>query len=161
MKRLLHLPRVMAILGLTLLVSLTAHADQAADQEFRDFSKMKPSATMEFDVTSVKLLAGVAWGKGTLHYQGKSYPLKVSAGSAGGIGLRNVKGTGEVFDLNRLEDFPGIYGGGTVGATAGNKGGGISTIENGKGVVIKASATESTGVQVSLSAGGLKIEFDE
>ena len=37
----------------------------------------------------------------------------------------------------------------------------VATIENGKGVVIKASATESSGAQVSLSAGGLKIEFAE
>lgn len=150
------------ILGLALIAWVTAYADQHGDdQEFRDFSKMTPSATMDFDVTSVKLIAGASWGTGNLHYEGKVYPLKVKAGSAGGIGYRSVKGTGKVYDLKKLEDFEGIYGGGTMGATVGNMGGGESTIENGKGVVIMATATDSTGAQLALSVGGLQIEFDK
>ena len=60
-----------------------------------------------------------------------------------------------------MEDFPGIYAGGTAGATAGNMGGGISTLENGKKVVIEASVTKSSGAQLSLSAGGIQIKFAE
>jgi hypothetical protein len=116
---------------------------------------------MDFDVTSVKLIAGASWGTGTLNYQGKSYPLKVKSGSAGGVGYRTVKGAGKVYELKKLEDFPGIYTGGTAGATIGNKGGGASTIENGKGVVIQATATDSSGAQLALSVGGIEIEFDK
>jgi len=151
-----------AILGLALIAAITAHADShGEDNKFTDYSKMTPSATMEFDITSVKLIAGASWGTGTLHYQGKSYPLKVKSGSVGGIGYRSMKGTGKVYELKKLEDFAGIYGGGTAGATVGKKGGGASTIENGKGVVIKASATDSSGAQLALSAGGIEIAFAE
>ena len=72
-----------------------------------------------------------------------------------------MKGTGKVYDLNKPEDFPGIYGGASAGATVADKGAGTSTIENGKGVVIMATATDSSGVQLSLSVGGLQIKFDK
>ena len=162
MVRLNKLTALATILGLALIASITAYADShEGDNKFTDYSKMTPSATMDFDVTSVKLIAGASWGTGTLNYEGKSYPLKVKAGSVGGIGYRSMKGTGKVYELKKLEDFPGIYGGGTAGATVGNKGGGESTIENGKGVVIKATATDSSGVQLALAIGGIEIEFAE
>jgi len=162
MVRLNKLTALATILGLALIASITAYADShEGDNKFTDYSKMTPSATMDFDVTSVKLIAGASWGTGTLNYEGKSYPLKVKAGSVGGIGYRSMKGTGKVYELKKLEDFPGIYGGGTAGATVGNKGGGESTIENGKGVVIKATATDSSGVQLALAVGGIEIEFAE
>ena len=162
MVRLNKLTALATILGLALIASITAYADShEGDNKFTDYSKMTPSATMHFDVTSVKLIAGASWGTGTLNYEGKSYPLKVKAGSAGGIGYRTMKGIGKVYELKKLEDFPGIYTGGTAGATVGNKGGGESTIENGKGVVIKATATDSSGVQLALAVGGIEIEFAE
>ena len=125
-----RLSRLAVFVGLALIAVITAHADShETDRQVTDYSKMTPSATMDFDITSVKLIAGASWGTGTLHYQGKSYPLKVRAGSAGGIGYRSMKGTGKIYKLNKLEDFAGIYGGGSAGATVGTKGGGVSTIE--------------------------------
>ena len=147
------------VMGLALLVSLAAQAEQTKDNEYRDFSKMTPSATMDFDITSVKLIAGVSWGTGNLHYQGKSYSLKVKSGTAGGVGYRSVKGTGDVYDLKKLEDFAGIYTGASAGGTVGEKGVGVSTIENTKRVVIRAKATDSKGVQMATSLGGLQIKF--
>jgi len=162
MVRLNKLTALATILGLALIASITAYADShEKENDYKDYSKMTPSAKMDFDITSVKLIAGASWGTGNLHYQGKVYPLKVKAGSAGGIGYRSMKGIGKVYELKKLEDFPGIYTGGTAGATVGNKGGGESTIENGKGVVIKATATDSSGVQLALAVGGIEIEFAE
>ena len=162
MLRLNKLGVLIATLGWVLFASLSVNADShESDSNFTDYSKMTPSATMEFDITSVKLIAGASWGSGNLHYQGKVYPLKVKGGSAGGIGYRSVKGTGKVYELKKLEDFPGVYGGGTAGATVGDMGGGDSTVENGNGVVIMATATDSSGAQLALSIGGIEIEFDK
>jgi len=161
MVRLNKLRGLAVVVGMILLASITAYAEQAADNEYRDFSKMTPSATMDVDITSVKLIGGASWGTGNLHYQGKSYPLKVKSVSAGGIGYRSFKGTGKVYDLKKLEDFTGVYRGGTAGATVGTKGGGTTTIENDKRVVIKAAVTDSSGAQLALSVSGLEIEFAE
>lgn len=155
--------RTIAALLLSIAALLTASVVYASEHTnestYRDFSNMPVSGTVTFDVTSVKLIAGASWGTGTLTYQGKDYPIKVKSVSAGGIGYRSMKGEGKVYELNRLEDFPGIYGGGAAGVTAGTAGGGVSTIENSKRVVIQAKVTDSEGVQLSLSAGGIQIEF--
>ena len=66
---------------------------------------MEPSGRVEFDITSVKLIAGAQWGSGTLRYEGKNYPLKVKALSVGGVGYKEVKASGSVYDLKRLEDL--------------------------------------------------------
>ena len=139
----------------------SVYATSHEEQEFRDFSKMEPSGTVEFDVTSIKLIAGAQWGSGTLRYQGKDYPLKVKALSVGGVGYKEVKGSGNVYDLNRLEDFAGKYGGGTVGATAGTAGAGVVTLENGKRVVLQLSVTDSKGLQLSVGLEGVEVEFDK
>jgi hypothetical protein len=80
--------------------------------------------------------------------------------SVGGVGVKKFKASGNVYDLKRLEDFPGKYGGGVVGATAGTVGAGTTTLENGKRVVLLLSVTDSAGLQLSLSLGGVKIEFE-
>lgn len=131
--------------------------------EYHDFDKMTPSATMEFEITSVKLIAGATWGSGTLNYQGQSYPFKVKAGSLGGLGYKKVTGKGKVYDLNKLEDFPGFYGTATAGANIGNKSGGIGTptMENNNKVIVRITAQDTSGAQLSLAAGGITIKFEE
>jgi len=147
--------------GLLVLGSIAVHAEGTAENEYRDFSKMTPSGTLTFEVKSLRLLAGGSWGKGTLDYQGKTYPLKVVALTVGGVGYRSFEGTADVYDLNELSDFEGNYEGGAAGATIGNKGGGVTTLENKKRVVLKAKATESSGAQLSIGLSGVEIEFEK
>ena len=142
-----------------LATSIVAASGHTEEPNHRDFSKMPISGTLVFDVTSVKLIAGASWGSGSLSYQGKDYPIKVKSLSAGGVGVRSMKGEGKIYALNRLEDFPGIYGGGTAGITAGTAGGGVATLENDNRVVIQLSVTDTKGLQLALSAGGIQIEF--
>jgi len=153
--------RPMLAIVLVMFMAGLTYAASHEEQEFRDFAKMEPSGAVEFDVTSIKLIAGAQWGSGTLHYQGKEYPLKVKALSAGGIGIKKVKGSGNVYDLKRLADFAGKYGGGTAGATAGKKGVGKITFENGNRVVLQLTVTDSAGLQLSVGLGGVEIEFDK
>lgn len=142
-----------------LAASIAPALEPPEESTYRDFSKMPISGKMTFEITSVKVIAGGSWGEGILSYQGQDYPLKVKAATAGGIGYRSIKGVGDVYNLNRLEDFAGIYGGGTVGATVVEAGGGVATLENNKRVVIQAKVTDSKGVQLSLAAGGIQIKF--
>lgn len=162
MSKLWNRAKWLSALLVALLINTAAQAaEHEGDSNFRDFSKMTPSGTLEFDVTSVKLIAGASWGEGTLSYQDKTHKLKITAISAGGIGYRTIKGTGEVYDLKQLSDVEGVYRGGAAGATVGTAGGGVSTIENGKGVVIRAKVTDSKGAQLSLSLGGMEISLVE
>ena len=153
--------RLALLCGLLILGSIAVHAEGAAGNTYRDFSKTTPSGTLTFEVKSLKLLAGGSWGKGTLEYRGKTYPLKVAAITAGGVGYRSIKGTGEVYGLNDVNEFEGIYQGGGAGASVGNKGGGITVLESAKRVVLRTQVTESSGAQLSISLGGVEIEFEK
>ena len=64
-----------------------------------------PDATLEFSGGSVAVIGGVRWGTGTLHYQGNNYPFRFSGVSAADLGAKGIWGTGEVYDLWRLEDY--------------------------------------------------------
>lgn len=148
-----------ALLFVFQLLLAVAFADEQRD--VRDYSKMTPSGTVEFDATSVKFLVGSSWGQGVLHYQGQSYPFKTKSLTAGGIGYREMKGSGNVYELDNLEDFPGIYAGGGAGVTIDKKtmSATETVLENGKGVVLRLTITDSEGLQLSASAGGIEIEF--
>ncbi len=121
---------------------------------------MTPSATLDFEIRSVKLIVGAGWGNGTLHYQGKDHSVDIMAISAGGLGYRKIKGTAKVYDLKRLEDFEGKYAGGVAGVTAVDKSTGVATYENLQHVVLILDESESIGLQLSLSIGGFEMQFD-
>lgn len=152
------LTRLLAVLCF-LLFSAGAIAADSGEGEYRDFSSKTPSATIDFELQSLKLLAGVTWGKGVLHYQGQDYPLKIASLAVGGVGYKEIKGNADVHDLDSLEDLPGIYGGGSAGATLGRAGAQKAVLENGEGVVLILGATDSTGAQLALSLGGLEIKY--
>ena len=89
----------------------------------------KPDATLTLSEGSVAVGIGFSWGKGTLSYQGKTYPFKVDGLSVGEVGLTRASAAGNVFNLKKLADFSGSY---TAGAAEGTVGGGagVSTMKN-------------------------------
>ena len=145
------------LLSVLMLTGTAAFAEDAGDESYIEFDKKTPSATGEFKVKSIKLLAGATWGSGVLHYQGKDYAIKVIALTAGGVGYQEINGEGEVYFLNKLEDFAGKYGSIAAGSTA-VKGKGVGTLQNLKSVVLKLRS-KSKGVALAASLGGVEIEF--
>jgi hypothetical protein len=116
-----------------------------------------PAATVQFSGGSVAAGIGYSWGSGTLHYRGKSYPIKVEGLSVGEVGATSVSASGDVYHLSKLEDFPGTYVAASAGAAAGG-GGSVAEMKNENGVVIKARST-TTGLKLKLSVDGVKISL--
>ena|SRR5689334_6908633 len=55
-------------------------------------------------------VAGVGGGRGTLEYQGRSYPFKMIGTVAGpGGGVEKISASGPVYKLASVADFPGRY----------------------------------------------------
>ena len=144
---------------LLVLVSNFVVAEEASSEPNIDLSKQTPAATNEMNSTSVRLLFGGSWGSGTLHYQGKSYPFKVKGLSVGGLGVKAVDAVGDVYFLEKLEDFQGKFAFRSAGATA-YKGTGRSTYDNNKGVVFTLRA-KTTGLALSLGLGAIDIVMEE
>ena len=97
-------------------------------------------------------------GRCTLHFQGRNYPFKLGGLGIGGIGVSRLDATGTVYNLNRLEDFNGVYGQTRTGYAAGEHGTGQMWLENPNGVRIHLSA-QRRGLALSLGADGMAIHL--
>ena len=77
-----------------------------------------PNATIKLSGGSVAAGVGVDWGRGTLTYKGKEYPISVKGVSVGDVGVTSIQASGKVFDLKSLRDFDGNYTTVDAGVTA-------------------------------------------
>ena len=73
------------------------------------------------------------------------------------MGVSKVSASGEVFNLNKLEDFSGNYVAAQAGAAVAG-GGGVVTMRNQNGVVIKLAAT-GTGIKLALGPKGVDVKL--
>lgn len=144
-----------AMLAFPLAVSAqaTAQPKHTADE----IAKSKPTGTIEVSAEQLRLILGGASGKGVLNYQGKQYPFTLKAATVGGVGYTKITATGDVYFLNKLEDFAGTYSAATIGAALGGGVGG-SQYENNKGVFISVKS-KTEGVALNLGLGGVQVEF--
>ena len=115
----------------------------------------KPDATLSLTEGTVGVGIGFSWGKGTLSYKGKTYPVTVEGLSVGDVGIQRATATGDVFDLKKIEDFDGNYTAAGAGATVGG-GAGITAMKNQNGVVIQLKST-TQGANLKLAAEGIKL----
>jgi len=116
----------------------------------------EPDATIDFSGGSVAVGVGYTWGKGTLHYQGRSIPVTVKGLSVASVGADSIHASGDVYHLASLTDFDGNYTAASVGATVAG-GGDIAAMENQNGVVIKLRST-TQGLAFNLSVDGVSIK---
>ena len=115
----------------------------------------KADATLTLSEGSVAAGIGFSWGKGTLSYGGKTYPVKVEGLSVGEVGLTRATAKGDVLHLAKLEDFSGTYVAVGAGATAAG-GAGAAVMRNQNGVVIEMTST-TQGASLKLGAEGLRL----
>lgn len=118
-----------------------------------------PSGSVYLDGGSVGAGIGHIWGRGTLHYGDRTYQIRLSGVSLIDVGAAKTSTLGEVYNLAKLEDFPGRYSAVTAGvAVAG--GGSVAYLKNAKGVVIRLHSS-AIGMRLNLSVEGLNIKIDE
>ncbi|WP_243310291.1 hypothetical protein [Fundidesulfovibrio agrisoli] len=113
--------------------------------------------TMEFGQGGFILSA--SGGNGMLTFKGRKHVFKVGSLGVGGFGVSKVSAVGEVYNLKKLEDFPGAYFQARAGYAAGD-GKGVLWLENSNGVVLKLR-TKTKGLALSLGADGLLLEMGD
>jgi hypothetical protein len=113
------------------------------------------NGTLTLSDGSVAAGIGFSWGKGTLAYAGKTYPVKVDGLSVGEVGLTRATAKGTVSNLTKLADFSGNYVAVGAGATAGG-GADVAVMRNQNGVVIELQST-TQGASLKLGAEGLRL----
>ena len=139
---------------LSVVVAVMTAITQAASHE------SKPDATLRLSGGSFAAGIGFSWGKGTLTYKGKDYPVKVNGLSVGKVGITSSSAYGEVFNLKHLQDFNGHYNVGAAGTRGVTLGAGKSgtLMTNQAGVIVRVSSTQQ-GVNVNATGGGVDMQL--
>jgi len=141
-------------------VALPALAQAPAQKQYaaEDIAKAKPSGTITLDQEQINLIFGGSSGKGVLTFKGKTYPFTMKGGSAGAsIGFTKVHAAGDVYFLNKIEDFTGKYSSAGAGAAA-VKGVGTASYQNDKNVYLKLKQ-QTSGAELVLGIGVFDVQF--
>ncbi|MFZ5428226.1 MAG: hypothetical protein ACOZEN_14770 [Thermodesulfobacteriota bacterium] len=120
----------------------------------------KPSGNVTMEFGQGGFILSASGGRGTLIFHGRKHSFKVGSLGVGGFGVSRITSLGEVYNLKRLEDFPGTYFQARAGYTALDEGKGVQWMENTNGVVLKLRST-SKGLALHLGADGFIIEMGE
>ena len=119
----------------------------------------EPSATIELIKWKVGFILGGGGGGGTLHFQGKEYPIGIKGLRVGAVvGVVRADLKGEVFNLTKAEDIEGNY---KAFQASGAFAGGPAKyweLKNDKGVVIRLSGAQA-GLEVALDYGGMWLKL--
>jgi hypothetical protein len=96
-----------AVVLLAALVGLSACGAGMKPPTAADIAGLAPSGTVTLSETFV---VAVGEGKGTLNFQGGSYPFRLVGGIVGpAFSLSELHVSGEVYKLNKVSDFAGAY----------------------------------------------------
>lgn len=137
-----------------LLLALSAGAS-AQESKVQGPTQGTPSATVNFSGGSVALGIGYSWVHGILHFKGMDYPFAANGLSLANVGAASLTGSGNVYDLDKIEDFPGVYTGIGAGATLA-VGGGAVALQNKNSVVMQVTAM-TEGLQFAVAGSGISI----
>jgi hypothetical protein len=113
----------------------------------------KPDASLRLSGKSVAAGISFNWGKGTLTYKGKDYPVSVKGLSLGKVGISGVTASGKVYNLKKLQDFDGNYTAAGAGMTLAG-GGSAVAMKNQNGVRVVLHAT-TRGVDLTIGGAGV------
>lgn len=115
------------------------------------------SGTLVIDETQVMALVGGDLGGGTLLFGDKSYSFKTGGLKLGGVGIHKIHLVGNVYELNNVADFAGVYFAAQAGVTLGNAGKQGLWLKNDKGVTLHLKSSDEKGIALSLGVEGFKI----
>jgi hypothetical protein len=118
----------------------------------------KPSGTLTIHQYQVAFIGSGSGGGGTLRFRGRNYPFKLGGLGIGGIGVSRLDATGTVYNLDRVEDFEGVYGQARVGFAVGEQGKGQMWLQNPNGVYIHLNARRK-GLSLNLGADGMVVHL--
>src|SRR5689334_18155122 len=98
-------------------------ADDKKQEAAPNLKDAKPTATLDVASEEMRLIMGGTKGKGTLHFNGQDYPFTFKSASAGfgGKMVKEMRATGTVYFLTKIEDFEGDYTALASSAMAGSK----------------------------------------
>ena len=118
------------------------------------------SGTITIDEYQIMWMVGGDIGGGALEFQGQSHKFKMDGLKLGGFGAHKVKMDGDVWGLQDLADFAGVYAEAEVGFTVADAGKGDFWMKNDKGVYLRLKSPSSKGLALDLGVEGVDIRME-
>ncbi len=119
-----------------------------------------PAGTVELLAVEVARPGQPGGGSGTLAYRGATHPFAITGLGVDGSFVAPLDTAGEVYNLQRLADFPGAYVAGQYGVVVGDAGAGDIWLENERKVIIHLLPRQD-GLQLALGGDALVIRLSE
>lgn len=149
-----------AAASVLMMFSGSSYAQETQTCEGRELVQ---AGTFEAVAKTVGIIVGARWGGGTLKLNsGNTYIFSFKGAKLLDIGVSETSFAGIVYNLEKIEDFPGTFLGVGGGLTAFTKGLGGVSMTNGKCVVVNAKVGETTGVRATnpIGPGGVLVSLD-
>ena len=122
--------------------------------------KTDSSATIIVNLKHFALGVGGQKGTGVLTYEGKDYDITLKGLELGSIGKTNIEAEGEVYHMENLSEFQGLYFSAKASITIGESGKAGIWLINKHGVTIHLR-NKSEGFDFTLGRGGIKIKLKD
>lgn len=119
----------------------------------------QPTGSVTIEEVQVELILGGDHGHGTLTYEGSDHGFSATGLKLGGIGIHKEDMHGDVYRLENLDDFDGVYFVAEAGLTIAKGVGGL-WLKNDKGVVMHLKA-KGEGLALSIGVEGFKVTLDK
>jgi len=150
----------LAVLLLAPLFALPTYDAKAAGKVCSEM-ELKRSGELRGTGRSVGFIIGVRWGVGMVRMDdGRTFQFRAKGVKPVEMGAAETKFVGIVYNLDKPEDFAGVYGGIATGLTAVTKGFGGAAYQNGKCVTMQIKRFDPKGVQGSLPMmAGIHVEL--
>ena len=137
-----------------------AHAQETQTCEGRELVQ---AGTIEAVAKTAGIIVGARWGGGTLTLNsGETHDFSFKGAKLLDFGASETSFTGTVYNLEKIEDFPGTFLGVGTGLSVFTKGLGGVSMTNGNCVVLNAKRDATEGLQVTspIGPGGVLVELD-
>ena len=116
------------------------------------------SAQVAINPTQTKMLLGGSTGSGVLDFDGNKHAFSIDGMKLGGVGIDTSQFTGNVYNLNKLEDFQGTYVAADAAASA-DDGPDGTWMRNDDGVYVHLK-TNTSSLKLGFGEAGIKLTLE-
>ena len=116
------------------------------------------TGTIHITFKKAGVLFGAGSGSGTLHFQGRDYPLEVRGVSFGTIGFGVTRCKGHAHNLRQAADIDGTYTAASVSMAVGG-GAKVARLQNSNSAVYLQLEGLQAGLELSVSVSGMTISL--
>lgn len=144
--------------GALVAATIALHGSWGSAAESNTVDGKKAVGTVQLTQVHAAYIGSGSTGNGTVTFKGRTYRFNISGLGVGGIGYSKVNATGEVYGLEKIEQFGGTYAQGRYGFAFGNSSAGDLWLKNESGVTLHLKAKRE-GLMLSLGGDAVSISM--